>query len=205
MTQAISFGYVDEGLLKRQPGKMVHSRWLTTANRILRLYVSSKNPSTNLCIITEFVMRVYAPIWIKIKQKPSCIIGPKHLLNMIKMSRYMSNNELKIIDPVIQRNAYFGHPENVLLTMLFDKRPYSDLALRMIISARELYPIIQIRTFKIPKLNFSADDYVDLIDWTNVEVTEPPLIRDLTMDDLQKLVNSDNDEIVSIIRNKICK
>lgn len=124
---------------------------------------------------------------------------------MIKMSRYMSNNELKIIDPVIQRNAYFGHPENVLLTMLFDKRPYSDLALRMIISARELYPIIQIRTFKIPKLNFSADDYVDLIDWTNVEVTEPPLIRDLTMDDLQKLVNSDNDEIVSIIRNKICK
>ncbi|KAJ2945333.1 hypothetical protein O0L34_g9424 [Tuta absoluta] len=37
--EAVSSGVCSVELANRQPGKMAHSRWLTTANRILRLYV----------------------------------------------------------------------------------------------------------------------------------------------------------------------
>ena len=43
----------DEALLHRLPGKLVMSRWLTLANRVLRLYVSTKEPSSCLSTITE--------------------------------------------------------------------------------------------------------------------------------------------------------
>ncbi|CAH1100857.1 unnamed protein product [Psylliodes chrysocephalus] len=64
---AISKGYISLNLSKQSPGKMAYSRWLTTANRILRLYVSTEKPSQNLSIITEYVIKVYAPTWFAIK------------------------------------------------------------------------------------------------------------------------------------------
>lgn len=42
---AISSGEFSEQLANRSPGKLNHARWLTTANRILRLYVSTSKPS----------------------------------------------------------------------------------------------------------------------------------------------------------------
>ena len=34
--QSVSAGKLSEGLANKNPGKMAHSRWLTTANGILR-------------------------------------------------------------------------------------------------------------------------------------------------------------------------
>ena len=56
---------------------MAHSRWLTKANRILRLYVSQDDPSTALQLVTLFIVQVYVPEWFFIKTKPSCKDGPK--------------------------------------------------------------------------------------------------------------------------------
>ena len=39
--------------------KMSHSRWLTTANRVLRLNVSLENPDEYFLQTAEFVMKVY--------------------------------------------------------------------------------------------------------------------------------------------------
>ena len=36
-----------------------------------------------------------------------------------------------------------------------------------------------IRTFKIPNINFDADNFYDMIDWQNVVVTPPPLLHDV--------------------------
>lgn len=41
---AILNGSVSKSLADRAPGAMSHARWLTTANRILRLYVTWSNP-----------------------------------------------------------------------------------------------------------------------------------------------------------------
>ncbi|GBN04313.1 hypothetical protein AVEN_122427-1 [Araneus ventricosus] len=44
-----------------------------------------------------------------------------------------------------------------------------------------------LRFFKIPKLNFEAADYIDLIDWSNCVVTEPPLTMHIKDKDLREM------------------
>lgn len=181
--EAINCGDCSEGLSKRNPGKVCHSRWLTTANRILRLYVSSQNPSQSLVILTTFILKVYAPMWFTIKTKPACIYGPQHLHKSIALSRYLRSDLKQVIDPVIQRNGFFGHPENILLSMLADDRSHiKELALRRIQKARKIErsSTNNIRIFKVPVFDLSAKDYVDLISWETM--TEPPATKSLNDD-----------------------
>ncbi|KAL4084226.1 hypothetical protein QTP88_028052 [Uroleucon formosanum] len=58
MCLSISNGNCSIDLSRRNPGKQTHSRWLTTANRILRLYISIKSPTENLKILAEFLLKV---------------------------------------------------------------------------------------------------------------------------------------------------
>ncbi|GBN59573.1 hypothetical protein AVEN_119972-1 [Araneus ventricosus] len=44
-----------------------------------------------------------------------------------------------------------------------------------------------LRFFKLSKLNFEAADYIDLIDWSNCVVTEPPLTMRLKDKDLKEM------------------
>ena len=62
MFQAVCRGIVLDILVNRNPGTLCHARWLTAANRILRLYVSERNPSKNLRILAEYIMRVHAKV-----------------------------------------------------------------------------------------------------------------------------------------------
>ncbi|XP_050710076.1 uncharacterized protein LOC126994856 [Eriocheir sinensis] len=121
MCQAVSKGHCPCDLALRKPGLMNHSRWLTTANRILRLYVGLDTPSNNIKTLVTFIIRVYAPTWFAIKTQPSCKDGAKHLHGMMVRTRYLSSSLKKVIDPVIQRNGFCGHPENVLLAMITDE------------------------------------------------------------------------------------
>jgi hypothetical protein len=41
----VQLGVVPPKLASRSPGALHHARWLTRANRILRLYISTKTPS----------------------------------------------------------------------------------------------------------------------------------------------------------------
>jgi hypothetical protein len=95
-----------------------HARWLTTAERLLRLYIGTDNPSSNLIEIVTFVIKVYCPVWFYIQYNPSCIQGPRHILRMLTMSRYLPEE----FSNVIQNNGYFAHPENILLAMITDER-----------------------------------------------------------------------------------
>ncbi|GBM56068.1 hypothetical protein AVEN_123210-1 [Araneus ventricosus] len=79
ISQAVRLGNCSDELARRSPGTLSHSRWLTTANRVPRLYVSSPAPSLKLKQITEFVMEVYTPNWFNIMSKPSLKDGAKHV------------------------------------------------------------------------------------------------------------------------------
>lgn len=180
--RAIDSGSCNDSLAKRNPGKIVHSRWLTMANRILRLYLSSDEPSENLKCLVEFILKVYAPMWFNIKTRPHCIYGSQHLHQTIKLSRYLAPSLKTKIDAVIQRNGYFGHPENIILAMLADERTsVKILALRRILKARNMTSS-SVRTFVVPKFNFDAEDYIDIINWSEVTVTEPPLLKTINND-----------------------
>ena len=99
---------------------MAHSRWLTTANRILRLYISTDEPSENLNTIAQFLMKVYAPTWFDIKKNSSMAYGLKHLFSVIKRSAMSPEHCFNIVKPVIQWNGFFAHSENLLLAMVYD-------------------------------------------------------------------------------------
>src|SRR6218665_1300699 len=64
-------------------------RRVTLANRSLRFYIATENPSEYLKTIAEFVLKVYAPMWFTIKSKPSCQDGTKHLWMPMNRSRYL--------------------------------------------------------------------------------------------------------------------
>ena len=69
-----------------------------------------------------------------------------------------------------------------------DRKAVRELGIRLNLRARsEKYGISQ---FRAPKLNFDAKDYIDLIDWQETEVTEPPLLADISEDEIEKLVAS---------------
>ena len=50
-----------EFLEKSLPGNVSHARWLTKANRILRLYMSKEVASKPLTRITQFILNFYGP------------------------------------------------------------------------------------------------------------------------------------------------
>jgi len=186
--QAVSCGTCSNCLANREPGTLSHSRWLTTANRILRLYIATNNPTKNLFILAEFVMKVYAPMWFQIKIHHSCKDGAKHVFDTITKSRYLSDELKNVIDPVIQRNSYFGHPENILLTMITDDRKFvRELGLRRILIARKKNSR-NIRKFAIPNFNFEATEYYEMIDWQNWDQTEPPITKGISEETLKQMV-----------------
>src|SRR6218665_630434 len=107
ISNAVLTGQSSVNLSRKHPGTLNHSRWLTPANRILRLCVGSCKPSVELQTLAMYVIKVYAPMWFSIKMQSSSKDGARHLWRTIKLSRYLFDELKAIIDPVIQRNAYF--------------------------------------------------------------------------------------------------
>ena len=65
---AVQSGHFPISLANMKPGKLHNARWLTLANRLLRLYVSTVNASKELCDIVYFILNLYAPAWFFLKQ-----------------------------------------------------------------------------------------------------------------------------------------
>ncbi|GBL77695.1 hypothetical protein AVEN_152916-1 [Araneus ventricosus] len=146
------------------------------------------SPSQSLFTLAEYIMKVYAPIWFTIKIHHSCKDGSKHVFETIKKSRYLSAELKAVIDPVIQRNGYFGNPENILIAMITDNRNFiRELGLRRIMEAIARKSI-GLRKFTILDFNFEAEDYHELIDWQNWEKTEPPLTIGISDEALKQIV-----------------
>lgn len=188
--KAVSSGDCPVSVAKRSPGKMAHSRWLTTASRMLRLYVSTEQPSENLTDIVTYIMKVYVPMWFAIKSKPLAFEGSKHIYHQICLSRSLNERTRRITDVVLQRNAFFAHPEHILTTMIGDERRHiRELAWRRILKARKESKET-IRVFKIPNLILDAADYTEMILWSANEVTEPPVTRHLALSDIESFIST---------------
>lgn len=201
MWESVRKGECSEDLASKSPGKLSHARWLTRANRILRTYIAFENPSYELRVLVIFVMRVYVPMWFNIKCHPYIKDGPKHLWKTIVLSSYLEDDLAACIRKVIQNNAYFGHPENILLAMLSDERREVRMsAVSQIVSLRDLPSTTQIRKFRVPTLNFNARDYTELINWNECQITEPPLLKSFIT---EKLLEFKEDDVANLISNEI--
>ncbi|GBO16977.1 hypothetical protein AVEN_138197-1 [Araneus ventricosus] len=158
ISYAIKSGSSPEELTVREPGPLSHSRWLTTANRALRLYVSIENPADEHKLSVSFFLKSHMPVWFHIKKSKYFTNATEHVFEVIKSLRFLTENLLKVIDPVIQRNEFFALPENLLLSVIVDKMDHiRELGFRRIIKARKLASKRKsVRSFQPPKIEISS-------------------------------------------------
>ena len=171
-------GSVSSNLARKKSGPINHSRWLTLANTVCRLYVSEEEPHKRLCLLTQFIVVHYGPCWFVIKCAPSWKHGPKHVHLAIQLLKYLPPAVNNVVKPYIARNAYFAHPENVLLAMMTDENCNKRAkAVNIVLNLRDQKSEIlsQIRKFYVPQINFDASDWDELINWNTAVITEPPL------------------------------
>lgn len=200
MVRAVHTGVCDEKLASEKPGAMSTARWLTTASRILRYYVTCTQPSMTLKKVAEFVMKVYAPFWFLVKSQPLAIHGSRHVFRYISWIRHLPIDVQQVLRPFIANNAYFFHPENVLLSMITDQDPLvrSDGYEKILSARNEVTTCIrqmfgpQVDNF----INFESDSYVDMINWNKFHLTEPPCLQFYTQDQLEDLQSSN--EIIEL-------
>jgi len=183
----------------KKPGPLNHARFLTLANRILRLYVASSNPSNSLKFLTQYVVKVYGPMWFLIKLNPQLSEGPRHLFKFTTFLNSLQNmpqKYLALLRQSVNRNSYFGHPENVLLSMLVDNHiEVRRRAVKLILKKR-LEPTTKIRIFQKPDINFNAKKYEDIIDLDNIEIFEPPVCKFFTDSEIITCIDK-KDNLVS--------
>ena len=164
----ISDGYIHDRLKTRSPGKLGYARWLTTANRILRVYVSTSIPSTNMIKLVKFIIYVYASSWFGIRSKPIFTKSPIQIFKMLRAVRDLGIPEItRECDAIIKRNAFSLHPESILCCMLVDSRlMIRHEAVKRILRAR-INNETGIREFNLSnyKFNLDADDYYMLTEY----------------------------------------
>lgn len=138
-------------------------------------------------------MQVYAPMWFSIKKMPYVQDGARLLCKTLQAVKQFDSKIKYIVLPVINRNGYFAHPENILLAMVGDERPHiRELGWRRIKRARcdSSESNKDIRKFQIPKINSNCEDYVNLINWADVIISEPPITRGLSDEDIERNIVS---------------
>ena len=125
---------------------------------------------------------------------------PLHLFAEIQRQRTLfAGEELELLQRNVQINGYFSHPENLLLSMLADNRStIRAKAVSMVLKVRRSSVQQGIRSFILPKINFGAASYHQLVTFQNttraaptftswkgdhLRVSEPPLLASLS--DLQ--------------------
>jgi hypothetical protein len=200
----IGCGKVDEKFVKRKPGPMNHSRWLTTATRILILYTRTVSPSETLKVIVTFIVKCYAPTWFAVREQNNFLLGPSVLFDIIQKVKVVEEDIFPFLTPrqegeetlmdkvfrVLERNAFCCLPENFLASLLFsDEVSHRQAAVDKILLIRS-GPEIELIPTRIPKINFEAKEWSELVDISTLQCHVPPCVRFLTNEDLKALVIS---------------
>ena len=128
-----------------------------------------------------------------------------HLFGLAKRCQSLGAETRNIIQPVIQNNGFYAHSESILLTMIVDNnKNLRKLAYFRIMKARKSESFGTKRVFKVPKINFNAQNYGDMIPWETeylnddegapcdlkylVSYKEPPVLSDLSEEALLRVV-----------------
>jgi len=70
-----------------------------------------------------------------------------------------------------------------------DKSHIRELAVRRVLKARSMSQLPSPRLFEVRDVNFSASNYIDMINWQQT-ITEPPILKHPTDQEIQQIVQS---------------
>ena len=94
----------------------------------------------------------------------------------------LCTHDQKIVQKVMQDNAHFAHPENIVIACLSD--PDEEIrrkGVNYILQARKDFnEEDDIRKFIPPNINFKSQHFSDLVDLESGKKTEPLVTKDLT-------------------------
>lgn len=198
ITQAIRTGVLPTDLALLEIGPVSHSRWLTTANRICRIWVSKHglkgNDLKTLQLLVEYIVGVYYPCWFAIKSKFSWVEGPCHILLQLKLLKNQKKAVADIVLPTIQRSSWFAFSEMVLQTLLCSEDQEERISgVQKIIEIRngngDTLGNLSVRPRITPAVNFNANTLLELIDWSDKgKIYEPPLTCKLKISEIKKFI-----------------
>lgn len=200
IASAVCSGFCSPTLARRKPGDVNVARWLSTAARILRFYVSSSEPSIVLIQMVEYIMKIYIPMWFRIRCAPTWSNGSRHIHHLIKSSiMYTPLYYSKYIKEVVGNNSYFIHSENLLLSMITDpKIEIRQKGYLQILKNRQNLgkSSSHLRIFNKPtrwNINYNCAHYSDLLNWNEYgqDLHEPPFTRGITTSTLRRFMQSD--------------
>ena len=191
-TKAIAVGVVPADLACRVAGPINHSRWLTLAIRLMQLYTVTPNPSDGLQRAVRYIIQVYVPGWFQIKCHSKFTFGPLNLFHQMCLTNTQPLETQSIVKKVLQRNAYFADPGVLLVSMLeSDQKEARTKAVNIVNVVRASPPkpprakcLRKMRKFQIPPLNWDAEVWWEIIDWSKVVVFEPALLSEISNDEL---------------------
>ena len=197
LLESVLTGQLSEQCQNMKIGAITQARFTNTQSGVLRLYVSSEEPSYALQRIVNFIVFVYAPVFLASKHFNKVEEGPKLLVKEIQAVRiHCTPEEANIVNPCIQQNGFYGHPENVLLSLLSsenpDDRKYAVSLIKTIrgnMRDKAKKSKRKVRSFRVPELNFEATSLYNLV-VTPLEdaSTEPPVTIGMSeeqLDDFQ--------------------
>lgn len=197
IAQAIRSGEVPQSLALLEIGPVSHSRWLTTALRFCRIWISKHELKgkvlKNLRLIVEFIIGVYLPQWFSVKLNPMWVDGPNHLLFQLQLVRTQRKVVRDIVLPVARRSAWYARSEAVLQAMLCSQcTNLRTEAVEVILKIRgtliddDQLGDCSFHSRKVPPINVNATKLSELVD-LSLEVLEPPLTTSLTSQELRNL------------------
>ena len=142
LVRAIRSGNVPAEVAHLEIGPACHSRWLTTANRFLRLWVSRHGfkgeTNRKLRLIVEYVVGVYYPTWFAYKVRNNWIEGPRICLQQLQLTLQQSREVVDSVFPHLESSAWWAHPEMLLQSLLCSEtREDRRFAVQVILQERE--------------------------------------------------------------------
>lgn len=190
----IMAGKVSQQILLLAIGKMSHARWLNTANRLMRLWVSKHmfkgKDLKNLEMIVEFIIAVYYPMWFDAKIKHHVTNGPHLVLNQIKLiNSHIKPAAKKIVLPYVNSSAWFSHPEHILLALLSSQeetdRHFAVKKILNVIRGKDGIGDTSVRTYRVPEIDWKATKIQELIDWKTTPLFEPIVTATMSADQVR--------------------
>ena len=192
MARAVESGHLQEKWARCKAGVMTNVRWSNTESRVLRVYMSTASPSEAQRRMTSFIIYVYVPSFLEIRQKNLLLEGPRHLLTIItRVATYCTKEEVLLLKPYIQYNGYFAQHEVVLASLLASQeKEEREVALQVVKKLRkkeEKSKRKTVRKVKNPEIDLAATKLSELVNLEKA-TSSPPILFKHTKEELEQFL-----------------
>ena len=184
----------DSAGIFRKIGPLVHSRFTTTESRMARAYLSTDCPPIELERMVQYLVYVWAPVYVKSKILQNVgFSGPSLLLMETQLARqHLNKEEFEAVLTSMCHNGYFASHEAILTAMLHSvNKAEREQGLEIILNLRKLpNRVLSCQGVRVVKrrhcrINPDADSLANLnILHVELDKMEPPCTRGLSDEQL---------------------